>query len=74
MNMMGNPSHALAPVRASTLVQSLLISGRIRRRQQAGSALLCRLAVGDLLDEIDDAAPKLGIGDAGEGAGEGQAL
>src|SRR5690242_1822100 len=40
----------------------------------AGSALLRRLAVGDLLDEIDDAAPKLGIGDAREGAGEGEAL
>src|SRR5258708_6512694 len=38
------------------------------------SAPVRAFARGDLLDHIDNAAPKLGVGNAGEGTGQGQPL
>src|SRR5689334_17189970 len=41
-----------------------------RTSERQSLALLGRLARGDLLDQIDDAAPELGVGYLGEGASQ----
>src|SRR4051794_5605558 len=57
--------HALAPAGASI--------GRSGKKDLK-SALVGAFARGDLLDQFDDAAAHLGVGDAGEGAGQRQAF
>ncbi len=43
--------------------------GRFLQRELMAELLPFRVATGDLLDEIDDPAPQLGIGNAHEGLG-----
>src|SRR5665213_716718 len=45
-----------------------------RQFRKLMSALVGAFARGDLLDQVDDAAPELGVGDAREGAGQRQTL
>src|ERR1700743_1234454 len=47
---------------------------RLSSQNDRISAPVRALARGDLLDHIDNAAPKLGVGNAGDGTGQGQPL
>src|ERR1700728_2042566 len=55
----------------------MMAYARFRRRSnpnRESSAFVRSFARGDLLDHLDNAAPKLGIGDAGERAGQREAF